>query len=287
MRSKLLHQNFDEVDFLIVDVETTGLSVEHGDRVCEIGAVKLRSGAVIETFGTLIDPRRPISAGAYEVNKISPQMVANAPPFPSVAEKLWHMMDGCVLVAYNAPFDLSFLTNEFRLAGYPSISNTTVDVLALARQILPGLAGYPQENVAQVLGIPFAVKHRALEDGMVTAQVFSIFLSVMRAYDFNLVSDLLRRDLMQQLYAKRIGVVQSALVSGNQLWIKYLSSHKRELTERIVTPKQLTLQDASNQQSYPSYGRVGNAAYLIAFCHSAQAERKFRIDRILDMKIIQ
>ena len=60
----------DDCDFLVVDVETTGLSPEAGDRVCEIGAVKLRGGAVVDSFGSLIDPQRPISSGAYAVNGI-------------------------------------------------------------------------------------------------------------------------------------------------------------------------------------------------------------------------
>ena len=113
-KKSLLDQHVDDADFLVVDVETTGLSVDSGDRVCEIAAVKLRGGAVVETFTSLIDPQRPISAGAYAVNQISPTMLRDAPIFSSIAKKLQTMMGGTILVAYNAPFDLSFLTNEFR-----------------------------------------------------------------------------------------------------------------------------------------------------------------------------
>lgn len=285
MTSDLLQQTFDEADFVVVDVETTGLSVENGDRVCEIGAVNVRGGAIIETFGSLIDPRRPISAGAYEVNKISPQMLYGAPIFQLIAPQFQYMIDGSVLVAYNAPFDVSFLVNEFRLAGFPPPDNTVVDALVLARQIVPGLAKYPQENVAEMIGIPFPVKHRALEDAMVTTQIFLMFLSILKAYDFNIINDLLRRDLAQQLYAKRMRVVQNALVGGNNLWIKYLSTQNSKLTERIITPKQLAIQASSPQ--YHSRNGTGNATHLIAYCHSAQGERNFRIDRILDMKVVK
>src|SRR5712671_4645823 len=111
--------NIDDQEILVVDVETTGLNPDAGDRVCEVGAVKLRGSGVVQTFESLINPQRPISAGAYAVNGISPAMVATAPSFPEVAQKLWEMMEGTVLVAYNAPFDRGFLVSEFRMAGFP------------------------------------------------------------------------------------------------------------------------------------------------------------------------
>lgn len=280
MTPKILKQRLNETEFFIVDVETTGLSVDRGDRVCEIGAVKLHGGAVINTFGTLINPRRPITAGAYKVNGISPQMVAEAPTFPEIAKRLRKMMNGSILVAYNAPFDVSFLANEFRLSGVTPFTNPILDALILARHLLPGLGRYPQENVAKAIGIPFPVKHRALEDALVTTQMFLTFLSVLRAYDFQHINDFFRSDLMKQLQAKRIDVLQNALAARNQLWIKYLSPAKAELTERIVTPKQITPHDSKKKGP-------DTAMHLIAYCHSAKAERNFRIDRILDMKVVE
>ncbi len=103
-------RHIDESDFLVVDVETTGLSPDTGDRVCEIGAIKIRGGAVVDTLSSLINPCRPISAGAYAVNRISPAMVAGAPEFHQIAERLLQMIEGSVLVAYNAPFDVRFST---------------------------------------------------------------------------------------------------------------------------------------------------------------------------------
>lgn len=272
MTNSFKTQSIDEAEFLVVDVETTGLSPETGDRVCEIGAVKLRASAVVETLSNLIDPRRPISAGAYAVNRISPQMLAEAPEFSGIAEQLFRMMDGSVLVAYNAPFDISFLTNEFRLLAFPPIQNVVVDALTVARQLLPGIRKYPQENVARFLGIPFPVKHRALDDAMMTAKIFTLFTSILKAYDMTSVSDLMRKDLTVILQSKRIGIVKEAMASGINLWIKYLSPTNAEITDRVVTPKDLITEQTP---------------YLFAYCHSAQAERNFRIDRILDLRLIQ
>ena len=265
-------RHIDESDFLVVDVETTGLSPDTGDRVCEIGAIKIRGGAVVDTLSSLINPCRPISAGAYAVNRISPAMVAGAPEFHQIAERLLQMIEGSVLVAYNAPFNVSFLDSELRLAGHPRIRAKVVDALAIARQLLPGIGRYPQENVARFLGIPFPVKHRALDNVMVTSRIFIFFVSMMKAYDLTSVADLGRRDLSVVMQTKRISIVQEAMTRGSHLWIKYLSPTNAEITDRIVTPKDLITEHIPT---------------LFAYCHSAQAERNFRIDRILDLRLVQ
>ncbi len=265
-------QHVDETDFLVVDVETTGLSAERGDRVCEVAAVKLRGGAIVETFTSLINPRQPISAGAYAVNRISPAMLADEPEFSEIADKLSGLMNDTVLVAYNAPFDMGFFRSEFRLAGYPAFTNTTVDALALARQLLPGLPKYSQTNVAEVVGIPFPVKHRALEDTITTAKLFMLFLSILKAHDMTTTDDLTRKDLGNVLQTKRVTIVKEAMAIENNLWIKYLSPTNAEITDRVITPK-----DLSDERP----------PRLSAFCHVAQAERNFRIDRMLDVRMIK
>ena len=267
-------EHIDQIDFLVIDVETTGLSPDHGDRVCEIGAVKLHGGAVIETFGSLVDPERPVSAGAYAVNRISPGMLADAPLFSDIADQLTSMMKHTVLVAYNAPFDLSFLQNEFQLIGVPKIKNPVVDALPIARQLLSGLGRYGQENVATVLGISFPVKHHALEDAMVTAQLFTLFTSILKAYDCSSLADLRRKDLHQTLNARRLAIVNEALERGTNLWIKYFSPAEAEITDRIITPKECVTGKYQTRE----------ATYLIGHCHAVNAERNFRIDRILDLR---
>ena len=270
------NDHIDMLDFLVVDVETTGLSPEGGDRVCEVAAVKLRGGAVIDTFTSLVNPQRPISAGAFAVNNISPQMLADAPLFSDIAARLQSLLHDSVLVAYNAPFDVSFLQMEFQLLGVRKIRNPVVDALALARQLLSGLPRYKQENVARALGIPFPVRHRALEDTMVTARLFTILTSMLKAYGCNTLADLRRNDLTRVLNSHRLTIVQDALGNGSDLWIRYFSPTESEITDRVITPKECIA---------GKFGQ-GDIEYLIGFCHTARAERNFRIDRILDLRIV-
>jgi DNA polymerase III epsilon subunit family exonuclease len=264
----------DEASFLVVDVETTGLSAEAGDRVCEVGAVLVRGGAVVDTFGSLVDPGRPVSPGAYAVNRISPAMLAGAPAFAGVAERLLAMMEDAILVAYNAPFDRSFLEMEFRLAGHPAPKNEVVDALTLARQLLPGLGRYPQANVARVLGIGSPVTHRALDDTMITARIFSMFLSILKAYDFQDCADLHRGDLGSHVSLKRTAIIESALGERRELMVRYLSPSDGEVLQEIVTPKEIV----GGRSSRPS------DASLVAFSHASSAERRYQIDRLLDLR---
>jgi DNA polymerase III epsilon subunit family exonuclease len=264
----------DEADFTVVDVETTGLSTDRGDRVCEIGMVRVRGGAVMETYGTLVDPTVPISAGAYAVNGISPAMLAGAPLFPDVLPRVASMLSDAVLVAYNAPFDVGFLNNEFLLAGRPAPANRVVDALALARQLIPGRPRYPQAAVAALLGISYPVKHRALEDAMVTAKILMHFLSMLKAFGHANVSDLERRDIGRAVGGQRAARIVEALGAGGDLWIRYLSPSDGEITQRIVTPVRS-----------PGKSPTGAVPTEIeAFCHVLQERRRFRVDCILDVR---
>ena len=266
-------QHIDDTDFVILDVETTGLSPDSGDRVCEVAAVKIRGGAVVQSFGTLINPCRPISSGAYQVNRISPAMVAGAPKFNEIAQEFQEMLRDSVIGAYNTPFDIGFINSEFSLAGYQRLTNTTFDVLVMARQLLPGLGKYPQENVARAAGIPFPLKHRALEDVMVTAKLFMLFASILKAHDLIHIPDLQRKDLLNHLTSRRLKLIEEAISSGQNVWLRYLSPATMDMLDEIVTPKDIVREQSSR-------------VHLFAYSHAAKVEKNFLVDRILDLRLV-
>jgi DNA polymerase III epsilon subunit family exonuclease len=106
----------DEVSFALFDVETTGLSPAYGHRVCEIACLRLEAGREVGRIEALVDPGRPISLGAYRVNRIEAEMLAGEPAFEHVAGDVLDLMQDAVLVAHNAPFDLGFLATELDIA---------------------------------------------------------------------------------------------------------------------------------------------------------------------------
>ncbi len=125
---------FLEIPYVAADVETTGLSAAAGHRVCEVAFLRFLRGSVIDSFVSLVNPLRPIDPGASAVNGISDGMVAGAPPFAELFPGILEFLGDDPLVFHNAPFDLSFLRAEARMAGGAWPGNLVVDTLALARR---------------------------------------------------------------------------------------------------------------------------------------------------------
>jgi DNA polymerase-3 subunit epsilon len=120
--------------YIAVDVETTGIEPAEGHRICEIALLKFLRGDVIDSLVSLVNPLRPVSPGASAINGITDLMVAGAPLFIDLLPRILSFIENDVLVFHNAPFDLSFLRAESRLAGAEWPGNPVVDTLLLARR---------------------------------------------------------------------------------------------------------------------------------------------------------
>ncbi len=162
----------DSATFVVLDTETTGLEQEKGHRICEVGAIKLRAGKEVERLHSLLHPERPIPPEATATNKITDEMVKNAPPFAVFAPQLRPFLAGSVLVGQNIEFDLSFLNAEFQRVGMGRLQVPTVDTIALARRARPGLASYNLDNLAFQFRVKFNARHRSIGDAEVTATIF-------------------------------------------------------------------------------------------------------------------
>jgi DNA polymerase III subunit alpha, Gram-positive type len=184
---------FSDIDFVIFDVETTGLSPANGDRMIELGALKVRGTQVIDRFYSLIDPQRPLSYGAFLVNGISTEMLEGAPVAAEVLPKFLRFLGGAVLVGHNVNFDLGFLNAELERSelawrqGY-----SVLDTRRLARWLLPDLRSYRLQNVSYALAIEDFQQHRAMSDVEMTRQVFAQFLEMAFRRDVATLKQLLR-----------------------------------------------------------------------------------------------
>ncbi len=165
---------FAEISFLVVDVETTGVSAWSGDRVTEVAAVLVKGGLVHEAFSSLVNPGRPISSFITQLTGISNAMVRNAPRFGEIAGELAQHMVGRVFVAHNARFDWNFLKAEFdRVANAPldSLTGDQLCTVRLARKFLSHLPRRNLDAVANHYGVEIHGRHRALGDARATAYV--------------------------------------------------------------------------------------------------------------------
>jgi len=124
---------------IILDTETTGISVKDGHRIVEIGCLELDN--LIPTknkFHCYLNPERKVSEKAFEVHGYSDSFLSDKPKFNEIAEKFLNFVKGKKLVIHNAEFDLSHLNNELKIAGKNYLDNEVIDTLTLARDKFPG-----------------------------------------------------------------------------------------------------------------------------------------------------
>ncbi|MGP7959392.1 3'-5' exonuclease [Sanguibacter sp. A247] len=160
--------------YAVIDTETTGFSPRTGDRVLEIAVVRLDdSGDVVDTWETLLNPRR--SVGATHVHGITAADVAGAPEFSEVASHVTGLLAGHVVVGHNIDFDLRFLTAELEAVNEPFTLGGTLCTQRLAPDYLPG----PKRTLAiccEQAGIVNTHAHSALGDTLATAELFAFYL---------------------------------------------------------------------------------------------------------------
>ena len=127
---------------IILDTETTGLEVKHGDRVIEIGCVELIGRKLTERrFHCYLNPERPIDAGAQAVHGLTSEFLQDKPKFAEIVTELLDYLRGAELVIHNAAFDIGFLDHELSLVGMEPLSQHcagVIDTLRLAREMHPG-----------------------------------------------------------------------------------------------------------------------------------------------------
>ncbi len=170
-------QSFDD-PFVVVDIETTGFSPLN-DRIIEIGAVKVVNGKISEKFSTFVNPDVPIPFRIEQLTGISDAMVLPAPRIDAVLPEFLKFCEDAALVAHNASFDISFIAESARRLRLP-FDPTVLDTVSLARLLLPQLSRFKLDTVAKALNISLENHHRAVDDAGCTAEIFEVFLEMLR-----------------------------------------------------------------------------------------------------------
>ena len=163
---------------IVLDTETTGLEVEQGHRIVEVGAVALADRKRTDLhFHSYLNPQRSIDEEAEKVHGLSMERLSNEPEFSEIAESFLEFVEGSILVIHNAAFDLGFLNAELKRASsqYPTLEEIceVEDTLLLARSKFPG-----QRNSLDALANRFEVTgydrsfHGALLDANILADVY-------------------------------------------------------------------------------------------------------------------
>ncbi|WP_096434903.1 ATP-dependent DNA helicase DinG [Alteribacter populi] len=159
--------------FVILDVETTGVSYKKGDRIIQMAFVVMEGNEVKDRFTTYLNPGQPIPSFIKSLTKINDQMVEEAPFFSEVAPTLLRHLDGAFFVAHNVNFDLRFINEELEAAGYEPFEGPVLDTVELARMVYPTADGFRLTQLSEEFDLDHTKPHRADSDAEVTAKLLT------------------------------------------------------------------------------------------------------------------
>ena len=156
----------------VFDLETTGLSPSYGDRITEIGAIKLCGNKLCGVFQTLVNPERNIPDTIVEITGITNEMVCDKPTISQVLPLFVDFIGEDILVAHNAKFDTSFLRYELKECGINKNFETYCTLLNSRKEVKTS-ANFKLSTLKNHFNLkPMGAMHRALSDAYVTAQLY-------------------------------------------------------------------------------------------------------------------
>ncbi len=155
--------------YAVVDIETTG-AYAAANGITEISVYVFDGQKITEQFETLINPGQPIPYYIQSMTGITDKMVATAPRFEEVAEKIYSLLHDKIFVAHNVSFDYSFVKSHLKQSGF-ELNTKKLCTVRMGRKIFPGLPSYSLGNLCQSLGITIYDRHRAGGDAEATVKV--------------------------------------------------------------------------------------------------------------------
>lgn len=163
----------EQLEYVVVDVETTGGAYIRGHRITEIAIVRLdANGRKTHEYSTLVNPERLIPYEITKLTRIDQHMVDGAPRFDDVAPEVRRLLEGRVFVAHNAAFDWGFLNAEFiRTTGRPLLGKRLCTV-RLARKVVPEVRRRSLDALSYFFNVHNEARHRAYGDARATAHIF-------------------------------------------------------------------------------------------------------------------
>ena len=193
---------------IVLDTETTGLSVKDGHRIVEIGCIEIDNfSPTSKKFHCYINPERKVSKEALEVHGYSDEFLSNKKKFKEIASDFLEFIKNKKLIIHNADFDLSHLNNELRIIGKKKIEkNNIIDTLDLARDKFPG-SGISLDALCKRFRIDNSrrTKHTALIDCELLYKVYINLIDQKEpTLNFNVKTENLNINNLNKNYFKKI-----------------------------------------------------------------------------------
>jgi DNA polymerase III epsilon subunit family exonuclease len=195
----------EEAEFVVFDLETTGLAAAR-DRICEVGAVRVRALEVADSFESLVNPGVRLPEQIARLTGLREQELRSAPPVSGVLRRFLAFAGDELLVAHNARFDQRFLERQLLLQHGRRLSEPPLCTAALARRLLEGrVRRVGLASLANFFGVPTRPCHRALPDAEATAQVLIHLIGLAQELGARRLSELraLAAPRKRRVYDKR------------------------------------------------------------------------------------
>jgi DNA polymerase III epsilon subunit family exonuclease len=265
------------VPIAVVDTETTGAAADLGDRVTEIGIVRYEDGRPVSQYQQLVDPCRRISPAVTALTGITQDMVAGQPRFIDQLPAMLRVLGGALILGHNVAFDLSFLRAELRRCGeeiHVALGDVPVlDTVRIARRRF-GRGGNALQLLSRRLGIAPVTAHRALADALTTARVFEKLIEPVGGWNISLCDAIAHQggpvglvpvNPRQPLLPLEL---EEALEQRRPVLMEYIDADDRR-TQRTIDPLHVR--------------RIAGELILVAHCHLRNAQRTFKLDRIVHL----
>ncbi len=156
--------------YCVFDLETTGFDADL-DGITEVAVCKVKNGEIIDEYTTFVNPEKPIPFKVQELTHITDEMVADAPKMSDMIPEFLEFTKGCVLVAHNAHFDVSFIENKAKKLGL-EFKPYVIDTYEMSLELYNGVENHKLGTLVEYLGIPLEGAHRAINDTRATAKMF-------------------------------------------------------------------------------------------------------------------
>ncbi len=239
------NQSLATTDYVIFDLETTGLSTRY-DRIVEFGAVRLRQGQIIDRLSLLINPEGvAMQSGAKEVTGIDDAMLINQPTFTDVFKQIDQFIQDAILVSHNAPFDFGFLNEAYIRLG-KSLISPVIDTLTLSRYLYPDAQAHRLGALAKRLGVPYTddKAHRAIYDAEVLSSVWLELKQLLSQEPYKIatheqLNQLNKADgLSRSMRAHHVTVLAKDAIGLKALYELVSISHLHYFADQPRTPRQ-------------------------------------------------
>ncbi len=284
--SSLSRKSLSDLTFVAFDVETTGLSAI-ACKLVELSGVKFKLGPSssasnleLDTFSALINPGEPIPPEVSALHGITDVMVKDAPRIDSVLPQFYQWCGSAadtVLIAHNASFDVEFLKVNSQRLCLDLPSHAVIDTLALAQCLVQDSLNHKLKTLSEHFGFAGSLYHRALDDSMYVQKLFAKLVEVGCLENFGQLEEnnSTLSFTQQQRYAPVVlsprakadfDLISAAIKKKSELKLTYSSEFK---STRIILPLALI----------ESRGSI----YLTAICRKTNAERTFRLDRVVEV----